>query len=170
MYRTCLQNNSLVWDTETNAMFHPDGVSPEAIQYREWLKEGGVLFEGLTQKEKVAKVKEDLERQLAFVDSTVFEARRAATFELNGRNFYLDLVTIPGMYMALPLLPPDFRMTWKTADKEPNGIDNIEIQVTSENIKEMYLAQMTALITIWTEGELAKKRLKQETRDILLRE
>lgn len=170
MYRLCPQNESLIWDTETNEMFHPEADSPASVKFQEWLKEGGTFVVELTKEEKLARVKNELEYKLSLVDSAVSQKRSEATFEVNGRNFYLDLVTIPGIYMALPLLPSDFRMLWKTADKGPNGIDNVYIQVNAEDIKGMYLAQMSALVAIWTEGEAKKKQLKKEARDILLRE
>ena len=45
-----------------------------------------------------------------------------------------DLVTIQGQFIALSLLDPVSTITWKTAQKESDGITNVYIIIISQNL------------------------------------
>lgn len=167
MYRLFPNGGGIIWNTVTNEQFLPDATSEAAEKWREWVKAGGVTEKEFTKDEKSNFLMMELEHKLKRVDRAVAEERDNGTFSLDGNNFYIDLVTIPGMFMALPYLPSSYTVEWKTADKEQNGIDNVYITVNPAKISAMYLAQMAAILAIWKEGDKKKKEIKKAARDML---
>lgn len=166
MYKQHPLLQHLVINTKTNEQFIPGSGIPSDVKYQEFLKSGGELV-CLTNEEKIRNVLVSLEEELKQIDSLIDEEKNSGMFQYRSHTFYIDHVTIPGLFMALSFLPEDYKRAWKTADKEANGVDNIFILIGKEDIVAMYLAQMDMITTVWAEGEKKKQEVKAKYRDIL---
>lgn len=159
----------LIHDTETNEMFEEGSRSSAAESYQEWLEGGNTLETDPPEEEQVSLLKSDLERRLAKIDFEVNYERSTSTFVWGSNTYYVDLVTLPVVYMALPLLPSNFSMSWKTADKDTDGVSSIYTTVDKKDISDMFLAQMNTVTAIWNAGDAKKKAIKKEVADMLIK-
>lgn len=100
-----------------------------------------------------------LSMKLAEIDKAVTDYI-GVTFPFAGRNFYIDVETIQGVYSVLPLLPDDYVEHWKTADLEPDGVTNIYVDLGKAQIRGMALALLTHKKTAWALGDSKKQELK----------
>ena len=111
---------------------------------------------------KAEKLKRDiLEEELFAVDKEV-ETTKDDTFLFNGNNYYADIETIQGIFVSLPYLPQGFTRLWKTADKNPNGVDNIYVLLDKTGLTMLAMTLLQFKSDRWDAGEQKKKDIKEK--------
>lgn len=100
-----------------------------------------------------------LASKLSEVDAAL-AALQNGTFEHNGHNYYLDPLTITGQTVGVSLLPDGYTRTWKTADKDADGVSNIYVPLDKAGILAMAAACMAAYSANWDRADAVKKEIK----------
>lgn len=100
-----------------------------------------------------------LESKLSEVDAAL-AALQNGTFEYNGHRYYLDPLTITGQTVGVSLLPDGYTCTWKTADKDADGVSNIYVTLDKAGILAMAAACMAAYRANWDRTDAVKKEIK----------
>lgn len=124
---------------------------------------GGAIEERPEWTEEVAAAEKlrKLEEDISAVDSGVKEADKQP-FGYNGHTYYPDTEFIQGMFSMLPYLPSDYTETWKTAEKEADGITNVYVVLDKAGIAGLASAYLQFKKNNWVVGETQKAALKEE--------
>jgi len=101
----------------------------------------------------------ELEEALLAIDSEVQEADRQP-FPYGGGLYYPDTEFIQGIFSVLPYLPVDYTETWKTAEKDTDGVKNKKVVLDKAGIVGLALAYLQFKKTNWAVGEAKKEQLK----------
>lgn len=99
-----------------------------------------------------------VEEKLLEIDLTV-RAKAAEPFDYNGRKYYPDVESIQGQFAGLSLLPADYSIEWKTADKV--GLKNIYVTLDKAGIAGLAMALQSFRAGLWNAGDTLKKQLKE---------
>lgn len=118
-----------------------------------------VEVEGWKAAYKQAQRKAVLESKLSEVDAAL-AALQNGTFEHNGHNYYLDTLTIIGQTVGVSLLPDGYTRTWKTADKDVDGVSNIYVTLDKAGVLAIAAACMAAYSANWDRADAVKKEIK----------
>lgn len=132
-----------------------------AISYLEeadFLSSGG-KFDTLVNGVWVFDKGKKLEADLLAIDEEVKNAD-GLPFEYNGHTYYPDTEFIQGIFSVLPLMPSNYTETWKTAEKEADGISNVYVQLDKAGITGLALAYLQFKKGNWAAGEMQKQALK----------
>jgi hypothetical protein len=117
-----------------------------------------VEVDGWGEKYEEEKYTKEIEEKLKIIDSEVEHLSQEA-FEYDGHLYYPDVETIQGVFIMLPLLPSDFSMEWKTADKVK--FKNVYVTLDKRGITELAVALFQYKTKLWKIGDEVKKELKE---------
>lgn len=123
--------------------------------------------------ENISEILENKERKDALVAALALidqyrdlKFTKAHSFEVTGSfgtvNFHYDEVVINRLFNKLPYMDDDFVFPdFKTADKEPDGINNVKVALTKNDIYLLSEAGEAYFRLHWGIGESKKVQIKQ---------
>lgn len=100
--------------------------------------------------------------KLLEIDNKVTVSRRSSLFlhHTDGHSYHPDEDTISKLLVALPYVPVDWTITFKTADLAEDGINNVEVLMDVTEFVQFALGFQQRQSGYWYEGERIKKALK----------
>lgn len=149
-----LMADGTVKDNESNIF----GIRPGTWrweQYQAWVNKGNEPEQYITK--LVA-----LHQKLSELDIEYEAGLNKETFEYNGRKYYSDFKFIAGMCLAFALgeLPDNHIETWKTADKESDGVTNIYVDLNREQVYNLGVAYLFSQKDVFSNIDPRKSALK----------
>lgn len=155
MYKYSNKEHTVVTNLDTGASgIHPGNWMWK--DYQDWVAAGETTQPWKTEQELKD---ETLFSGLQAIDDEVSLAQQQP-FPFNGHLFYPDTEFIQGVFSALNVLPANYQETWKTADKEADGVTNIYVTLDKAGIAGLAVAYLQFKKTTWSAGEEKKKLLK----------
>lgn len=107
-------------------------------------------------------LEQSIEKKLSQIDKQ-FDLKLTETFSFKGNNYYPDVETILAYFTVLPYLPDDLIITWKTADKKNNSLENIYVNLTKSEFKELALTLFQRNSNVWYQKDAKKQIVKTIT-------
>lgn len=104
------------------------------------------------------KLSDAIDKKLTEIDLAV-KVKLQEPFKFNGNTFYPDVESIQGQFVGLSLLPTDYFIEWKTADKV--GLQNIYVTLDKSGIAGLAMALLAYRANIWNDGDALKKQVKE---------
>lgn len=113
-------------------------------------------FYGMTAEQAVAKA---LETKLAQIDAIV-QGAQSGNFTYQGKTFYSDPDFIHKTLTRIERLPDEHQLIWKTADKQPDGLNNIYVQMTKVEFQAFADFMYDYMAAFWFIGDAKKTQVK----------
>lgn len=150
---------------EVQAALGITGPTQIEINFQKYCPDWYDFIDGkLTEKEGYKKnidseeLKEALDKKLSEIDAAR-ESELRVPFLHDGHTFYFDVDYIQGVFSVLPLLPIDWTIEWKTADK-PDGLNNTYIILDKAAVSGLASATFMRKSKIWAKYDAKKKAVK----------
>lgn len=123
-------------------------------KYLDYVAEGG-------QTDPMYNREQTIGNKLSEIDNKVSIVRGSSLYlHTDGHNYHPDEDTISKLLVALPYVPVDWTITFKTADIDEDGINNVEALMDVTEFVQFALGFQQRQSGYWYEGERIKKVLK----------
>ncbi len=120
--------------------------------YLEYVANGGLTDPWQTKEQA-------FEDKLAEID-TQCNSNQHRDFVFNAVNFYADERSISAHFMTLSQLPSGYITTWKSSDKEADGVNNIYVDMDVDTFGAFSMAFKLRQKALWDYGDSMKVSLK----------